>query len=127
MSNTRDDLKKILMAGIDAIGGQADKSHDFIEHILQNVQIPDQFKDTIEDLASKGESMLKNSGLMDAVGGLLGGNRQQSAPEAAPAAPAANNGAHDMVMAALEQLDHAQLTQVLDKAASLIASLAGET
>ena len=79
MANTQDAFKTLLSAGISALNGHAnhdDNTKGMIDSVLGSVQIPDEFKSTIENLASKGEGLLKGFDLAGLANSLTGGVQQ---------------------------------------------------
>ncbi|MDL2206480.1 hypothetical protein LJC33_06160 [Eubacteriales bacterium OttesenSCG-928-N13] len=139
-NTNQDAFKTILNAGISALTGGAHDAGELIEHVLQNVEIPEQFKGTVESLAAKGESMLKGMDLGSVVSSLTGAasqveekaqgvaadveqKAQTAVADVEQKAQGVGDDAHSAVMSMMEQLSHGQLTEIMGKAAGLISSL----
>lgn len=128
--NLQDGFKTILQAGINAIGGKADKASDFVDHVLKNVQIPDQFKNTIEDLATKGQDALKNvdmQGVFNKAQQMASDIKKDVTEVVGNVEKDAQSGAaHKIVMDTLEKLDHSQLSEVAEKVRELMNKRTGD-
>lgn len=113
-ANFSEDMRKVFMAGVGALTGAVEKTGEIVDHVVKNGVIPDQYRDTMDELARKGENVVsegvkRTCEVRDKVAGAV---NKALRPDA------------QAILEALDGLDGEQLAKIIQRAGDILQSRA---